>query len=379
MAKTDDAKQAVRELLASADIKIDGNRPWDIQVHNPKFYSRVLADQSMGMGESYVDGWWDCKNLDQFFYKLLSSGFRGKGKDPKLKWQILKSKLINIQNKTRSKIVGIKHYDVGNELYAKMLDKRMVYTCGYWRKAKTHDKSQVDKLDLICKKMKLKPGMHVADLGCGFGSFAKYAAEKYKVKVVGVTISKEQAELGKKMCQGLPVDIRFQDYRDVDGKFDRVFTIGLLEHVGRKNYRTLMKKAHGLLNRDGLFFIHTIGNNTTGGNGFVRGVEPWLEKYIFPNAQLPSPEEITAASDGLFVLQDWHNFGGTYYDKTLMAWHKNFNDGWNEIKDKYDERFHRMWNYYLLFCAGNFRANQIDLWHIVYSKNGLKEAYEAVR
>ena len=368
------AKRVIQNLLSKADIRINGNRPWDIQVHNPKFFSKVLAGQSLGLGESYMDGWWDCKNLDQFFHKISSIDIKKNVQNARLMWHVLKSKLINIQSKTRSKIVGEKHYDLGNDLYSNMLDKRMVYTCGYWKKAITLDQAQEDKLDLVCKKMKLKPGMKVLDMGCGWGSFAKYAAEKYNVEVVGVTISKEQVELGKKLCQGLPVDIRFQDYRDVNGKFDRIVAIGLLESVGKKNYKTLMKTVHRLLISDGLFMLHTIGDK-----GWVRGLDPWILKYIFPNCQLPSTKQITAAAHRLFVLQDWHNFGGIYYDKTLMAWHKNFIANWNKLKDKYDVRFYLMWNYYILFCAGNFRANQIELWQIVYSKNRLKEKYQNVR
>lgn len=368
------AEQVFQELLSLADVKINGNRSWDIQVRNARLYPRVLARGSLGLGESYMDGWWDCKNLDQFFYKILSSGLRDKAKNPNLAWSILKSKLINLQNRSRSKIVGVQHYDIGNDLFANMLDKRMVYTCGYWKKAKTLDKAQEDKLDLVCRKMKLKPGMEVLDIGCGWGSFAKYAAEKYKVKVVGVTISKEQVKLGKENCKGLPVEIRFQDYREVRGKFDRVVSLGMFEHVGEKNYREYMERIYALLKPKGLFLLHTIGSK-----GLGRGADPWILKYIFPNGQIPSVKQITAASDGLFVLQDWHNFGGAYYDKTLMAWHKNFTKNWNKIKKNYDERFYRMWNYFLLSCAGNFRANEIGLWQIVYSRGGLKESYLAER
>jgi len=374
MAKTDKSEQIVKDLLARADIKINGNRPWDIQVHNSRFFSRILANQSLGLGESYMDGWWDCEAIDQFFDKILSSGFRKEGKDPKLMWNFLKSKLINFQNKSRSKIVGEKHYDIGNDLYVNMLDKLMVYSCGYWKKAKTLDQAQEDKLELVCKKMMLKPGMKVLDIGCGWGSFAKYAAQKYKVNVVGITISKEQVKLGKEFCKGLPVEIRFQDYRDVKEKFDRIVSIGMFEHVGEKNFGMYMKTVFGILKPDGLFLLHTIGSKS-----WKRGVDPWLLKYIFPNSQLPTPAQIIIASDEFFVLQDWQNFGGIYYDKTLMAWHENFTKNWHKLENKYDERFHRMWNFYLLGSAGNFRANQLEVWQIVYSKNALKKAYQVVR
>jgi len=366
-------KQIIQDLLLEADIKINGDRPWDIQIHNSKFFSKILAERSLGLGESYMDGDWDCENLDEFFHRILTSDIRVKFKDSNIILGVLKSKLINLQSKSRSKIVGERHYDIGNDLFVNMLDKRMVYTCGYWKKAKTLDQAQEDKLDLVCKKMKLKPGMKVLDIGCGWGSFAKYAAQKYKVNVVGVTISKEQVKLGKEKCKGLPVDIRFQDYRDVDEKFDRVISLGMFEHVGEKNYRIYMKKVYQLLKPNGLFLLHTIGNS-----GIEKEGTKWLVKYIFPNGQIPLSKQIMGASEGVLVIQDWQNFG-PYYDKTLMEWHKNFTKNWSKLKDKYDERFYRMWNYYLLSCAGIFRAHRIELWQIVYSRNGLKEVYQAVR
>ncbi|MCH7568868.1 MAG: cyclopropane fatty acyl phospholipid synthase [Nanoarchaeota archaeon] len=373
MGKNNKLKKTVQELFAHADVEINGNRSWDIQVHNPKFYARVLAEQSLGLGESYMDGWWDCERLDQFSYKVLSSGLREKSKDPNLIWRVLKSKLINMQSKLRSKIVGEKHYDLGNDLFISMLDKRMTYSCGYWKDAKNLDAAQGAKLDLICKKLGLKKGDKILDIGCGWGNFLKYAAEKYGIKGVGITISKEQVKLAKELCKGLDVEIRLQDYRDIEEKFDHIVSIGMIEHVGYKNYETFMKKVKSLLKDDGLFLLHTIGNK-----GWIRGVDPWLLKYIFPNSMIPSAKQITSAAEGLFILQDLQNFG-IYYDKTLMAWHANFTKNWDKLKNRYDERFHRMWDYFLLSSAGNFRAFQLELWQIVYSKNGLKEVYQAVR
>jgi cyclopropane-fatty-acyl-phospholipid synthase len=250
-----------------------------------------------------------------------------------------------------------------------MLDKRMVYTCGYWKDAKTLDEAQEAKLDLTCKKLNLKPGMKVLDIGCGWGSFAKYAAEKYKVKVVGITVSKEQAVLAKALCKGLPIEIRLQDYRDLNEKFDRIVSLGMFEHVGYKNYKTYMKVVHRCLKDDGLFLLHTIG-----GNKSVKSTDPWIDKYIFPNSMLPSIKQMGDAIEDYFVMEDWHNFSADY-DKTLMAWYNNFENSWNKLKDDYDERFHRMWRYYLLACAGTFRARKSQLWQIVLSKDGIKEGY----
>jgi cyclopropane-fatty-acyl-phospholipid synthase len=270
-------------------------------------------------------------------------------------------------------VIGERHYDIGNDLYKNMLDKRMNYSCGYWKNTKTLDEAQEAKLDLICKKLKLKPGMTVLDIGCGWGSLEKFAAEKYHVKVVGITVSKEQVRLARKLCKGLDVEIRLQDYRDLKKKFDCVVSVGMFEHVGYKNYRKFIKVVDRCLKDSSLFLLHTIG-----GNKSVTCLDPWIDKYIFPNSMLPSVNQITKASKGIFKLEDWHNFG-TYYDKTLMAWHKNFNKNWDKIKISYNERFRRMWNYYLLSCAGSFRAHKNQLWQIVFSKIGSQVDYESIR
>ncbi len=372
-------KQKTQDILDLADIKIDGNNSWDIHVKNPRFYSRVLSGGSLALGESYIDGWWDCRALDEFFYKVLESKLNEKIKGIKyILPSFIKAKIINLQKKSRAYEVGKKHYDLGNILYKKMLDKYMNYSCGYWKYAKNLDEAEIAKLDLICKKVGLKPGMKVLDVGCGWGGFAKYAAEKYKVDVVGITISKEQAKLARKLCKGLPVEIKLEDYRNLpknNEKFDAIISIGMFEHVGVKNYKIFMKVIYKLLKNEGLFLLHTIG-----GNESVNLTDPWIGKYIFTNSMLPSIKQIAEASENILILEDWHNFG-TDYDRTLMAWHKNFNKNWNKIKksNNYDERFYRMWNYYLLSCAGSFRARKNQLWQIVFSKNGIKKGYKSIR
>lgn len=366
-------KQTVQQILGIAGININGNKPWDIQVHDDRFYQRVLADGSLGLGESYMNGWWDCKKIDELFDKILRAHLEKKVKVKGILWDILKAKTINMQSKSRAFEIGEKHYNIGNELFQYMLDKRMVYTCAYWKKAKNLNDAQEAKLELTCKKIGLKPGMKVLDIGCGWGSFCKYAAEKYKVNVTGITVSKEQAELARKLCKGLPVKIKLQDYRDVNEKFDVIVSLGMFEHVGVKNYRTYMKVVNRCLKDNGIFLLHTIGTNVGGGV-----MEPWINKYIFPGGILPSPKEIMSASEGLFILEDWHSFGMDY-DKTLMEWHKNFEKNWDNLKGDYDEKFKRMWNYYLLSCAGSFRARENQLWQIVFSKNGVEGGYKSIR
>jgi len=374
MLKRNKWENTSREILSLAGIKIDGNNPWDIRVHDKQFYQRVLAQRSLGLGESYMDGWWDCEKLDEFFFRVLSTQIESKiRKNRALLFEVLLARVYNMQSKKRAFQIGEKHYDLGNELFRIMLDKRMVYSCAYWKDSQTLDEAQESKLELICRKIGLQPGMRILDIGCGWGSLVKYAADKYKVTGVGITVSKEQAEFAKTICLGLPVEIRLQDYRDVNEQFDRVVSVGMIEHVGYKNYRTYMEVVHKCLKEGGLFLLHTIG-----GNKSVTSVDPWMNRYIFPNGMLPSIKQLGSAIEGLFVMEDWHNFSADY-DRTLMAWHSNLEKRWDEIKAKYTERFHRMWEYYLLSCAGAFRARQNQLWQIVLSKKGVAGGYIPIR
>lgn len=370
-------REKVKKILAGIDVSIDGNRDWDIQVHDERLYWRVITGGSIGLGEAYMDGWWDCQKLDDFFSKILGAQLNRKvGPKWKMAPFAVRNALFNMQSVSRAFQVGERHYDIGNDLYKAMLDKRMVYTCGYWSgnpPAGGLDEAQENKLDLVCRKLGLRSGQKVLDIGCGWGSFAKYAAEKYGVSVVGVTISKEQVSLGEKMCKGLPVEIKLQDYRKIEGKFDHIVSLGMFEHVGYKNYRTYMNVAGRSLKDGGLFLLHTIGGNIS-----THSADPWMKKYIFPNGMLPSIKQIGAATEGLFVMEDWHNFRADY-DKTLMEWFKNFDSAWPILRAKYGDRFYRMWKYYLLSCAGAFRAKKMQLWQIVLSKNGVPEGYKSIR
>ncbi len=368
------ARQKLKELLALADIRINGDRPWDMLVHNDKLYGRILSGGSLALGEAYMDGWWDCDALDQFFQRVLKANLQNKiRKSPSLLLFMMQARLTNMQRKSKAFNIGKKHYDTGNTLFENMLDKNMNYSCGYWKDTSGLDQAQLNKMELICRKLMLKPGMKLLDIGCGWGTLAKYAAEKYKVKVLGITVSEKQAGYAKKLVKGLDVDILMEDYRNIKGIFDRIVSVGMIEHVGYKNYRTYFKKAASILKENGLFLLHTIGSNRS-----VRQTNPWTQKYIFPNSMLPSAQQLTSAYEGLFRMEDWHSFG-PYYDKTLMAWHENFNKNREKIKSNYDERFRRMWNYYLLSSAGSFRAHDNQLWQIVFSKTGSQIDYESIR
>jgi cyclopropane-fatty-acyl-phospholipid synthase len=372
--KTENLRQDLTSILATAGVQINGPHPWDPQVHDDRFYGRVLSQGTLGLGESYMDGWWDCERIDEFIFRVIRANLH---KRARMGWkailEVLLAKVVNMQAKGKAAQNAQRHYDIGNNLYQLMLDQRMAYSCGYWQGTDNLDQAQENKLDLICRKLRLQPGMRVLDIGCGWGSFAKFAAEKYGVEVVGVTVSRNQATLGREMCQGLPVEIRLQDYRDVRETFDHVVSIGMAEHVGHRNYRTYLRTAANCLKDDGLFLLHTIGGDISRTSS-----DPFTNTYIFPNSLLPSLKQLGGAMEHLFILEDLHNFG-PHYDYTLMAWFANFDRNWDQLRDEYGERFYRMWKYYLLSAAGAFRSRKNQLWQMVLSKQGVLGGYEAVR
>jgi cyclopropane-fatty-acyl-phospholipid synthase len=368
-------KRLTEEIFTLAGVKINGSNPWDILIYNDEFYRRAITEGELGLGESYMDGWWDAEHVDEFIYRILRAQLDEKiQRKQSILIRLLIARTFNLQSKGRAFIVGEKHYDLGNELFQNMLDKRMNYSCAYWKDATSLDDAQENKLELICRKIYLKPGMRVLDIGCGWSAFAKYAAEKYNAEIVGITVSKEQVELGRKICQGLPVDIRLMDYRALNEQYDRIVSVGMFEHVGYKNYNTFFEIVNRCLKEDGLFLLHTIGTNKT-----ENTLDLWTDKYIFPNGLLPSIAQIGKSIEKYFVLEDWHSFGADY-DRTLMAWDNNFEKNWNNIKDKFSERFFRMWKYFLLSSAGSFRSRRRNqLWQLVLSKKGVPGGYQSIR
>jgi len=374
-------EEIIKTLLNSAGVKVNDQGDSDIQVHHPDFYKRVLRDGALGFGESYMEGWWDVKKMDELSYRLQNAFLGDKIKSLNTLVHYWEALLVNMGKKSKAFEVGIKHYDLGNDLFENMLGKRMAYSCGYWKEAQNLDEAQEAKLSLICRKLNLKPGMKVLDIGCGWGSFCKYAAENYDVEVVGITVSKEQIDYATTDCKGLNVQFKLMDYRDLNnnsvfGKeilFDRIVSVGMFEHVGYKNYSTFMNTVNKLLKENGLFLLHTIGVNKS-----VVTSDPWTNKYIFPNSHVPSIKQIGGAIENIFVMEDWHSFG-THYDKTLLAWFENFDRNWELIKSKYNEHFYRMWKYYLLSSAGSFRVRNIQLWQIILSKKGDSQDYISIR
>jgi cyclopropane-fatty-acyl-phospholipid synthase len=373
-------EKAVEQFLNKAGIELNGNQPFDIRVLDSRFYKQSFLEPSLAVGESYTAGWWECDQLDELFFKVTRH-YQNQNTLPTLSALIsyFRNTFMNLQSRGRSKQVAEIHYNLGNNLYQAMLGPTMAYTCGYWKRATTLDQAQQDKFDLVCRKIDLQQGDTVLELGCGWGSFAKYAAEKYGCKVVAVNISTEQVKFAREICAHLPVEVFLCDYRDSKVynpnkvTFDKIVSIGLCEHVGQKNYHSFMHIAQENLKESGLFLLHTIGKNESS-----RYVDPWINRYIFPNGMLPSVKYLAESMENLFVLEDLHNFGADY-DKTLMAWHQNFVEHWPELHLQYGDEFFRLWNYYLLSCAGAFRARSMQLWQLVLSPKGLLGGYTSVR
>ncbi|TCD47179.1 cyclopropane fatty acyl phospholipid synthase [Chlorobium sp. N1] len=359
-------RNRLEELLAPAGVSLNGAQPWDITVHDERFYRRVFTQGHLGAGESYMEGWWECRALDEFFYRVLRHGIEKKISRRENLLETLAARLLNLQTEKRSRSVARRHYDIGNDLFGRMLDSRMIYSCGYWKDAGSLEEAQEHKLRLVFDKLDLRPGMRLLDIGCGWGGAARFAAEHYGAEVTAVTISREQQRLAEERCRGLPVRIELMDYRNVRGTFDRIYSIGMFEHVGYRNYPAYFETVDRCLGQDGLTLLHTIGSNRTCTHG-----DPWSEKYIFPNSMLPSATQITSACEGRFMLEDWHVFSPDY-DRTLMAWHRNFEEAWPELGKSYTETFRRMWNYYLLSFAGAFRARYDQLWQVLLSKSGIE-------
>lgn len=373
-----EGQKLLETILKPTGIVINGTKNYDIQVYDKRLYDRVIAGQSLALGESYMDGWWDCKKIDLMICKLLEANIKQSlSHSPSLIASGLSIKtkefISNRQSLLKAKHNASFHYNIGNDLYERMLDKRMIYTCAYWKSAKSLDQAQVDKLKLICDKLHLKKGMTVLDIGCGWGGFAKYAAEQYGVKVTGISLAEEQVKYAIKNTAGLPVKILLKDYRQVKGLYDRVVSIGMFEAVGHKNYATFFNKCTELLKDDGIMLHHTIGSNIS-----VKHNNPFLEKYIFPGGSLPSLGDISEAIKDILVIEDLHNIGPDYV-KTLNVWQSNFNKRYQEISQDYDERFMRMWNFYLMSCSGAFMARHMLLWQMVFRKKLPAETYIGVR
>jgi cyclopropane-fatty-acyl-phospholipid synthase len=360
-------ERVVRRLLAEADVEVNGDRPWDIQVKDERLYDRVCREKTLGFGEAYMDGWWDCEAIDELItHLLLSRADVGVGRNLRHALRTVAWWLWNMQSRRRGHMIAERHYDLGNDLFQTFLDPFMQYSCAYFADTDDLEQAQKNKLDMICRKLQLGAGDHLLDIGCGWGGLALYAAREYGCRVTANNISEAQLRFARELCADQPVEFAQCDYRELGGTYSKIVSVGMFEHVGCRNYRAFFEVAARCLERDGVFLLHTIGGNTSSRSQH----EPWIEKYIFPNGMLPSIAQIARASEGLFVVEDLHNIG-PHYDRTLMTWNRNFQQAWPTLNGtKYDARFRRMWEYYLLSCAGTFRSRHTQVWQIVMTRAG---------
>jgi cyclopropane-fatty-acyl-phospholipid synthase len=372
------ARGIITGFLNAAGVEVDGNRPWDIIVHDPRFYRRVLKEGGLGAGESYAEGWWDCEALDELAAKVLSTDILSTvERSLKLRLAVAVTRFFNRQRGKRGRAVAQVHYDLGNELFSAMLGSTMNYSCAYWRSATNLDRAQEDKMDLICRKLQLERDDHLLDVGCGWGALARHAAVKYGCKVTGITISGEQRDFAIEFCKNLPVQILLMDYRDIGVKefhnINKIASIGMFEHVGAKNYRTFIANLHNLLPQHGLFLLHTIGRTVD------MPTDLWVDRYIFPNSYVPTMMDIAAMSHGKMIMEDWQNFGADY-ERTLLSWYENFERWGDNIFKMSNNMAYRIWRYYLLTYAGCFKVRtRLQLWQIVFSKSGVVGGYRSVR
>ncbi|MFO6296648.1 cyclopropane fatty acyl phospholipid synthase [Rahnella selenatireducens] len=355
-----------KNLLHKADIQIEGTRPWDIRIRHPGFFKRIMLQGLLGLGESYMDGWWECDRLDIFIYKFLAhkldEAVPGNFRDILL---VLSENIFNRKSDDCHGSVFVNEYDIGYDVFTHMLDPYMQYSCGYWRKGATLAEAQEAKLKMICEKLQLAPGMRVLDIGCGWGGTAEYSARHYDVYVEGTTNSTEEQKIAQSRCQGLDITIMLEDYQDLlDDKFDRIIALGALEYLELKNYQNFFKALARCLKPDGLFLLHS-----TGSTELVSHVGPWLNKYIFPKGCLPSGQQLVQSIEPYFRIEDWDNLG-TDYDKTLMSWFEKINESWPSLSMNYSPGFRHMLEYYLCSSAGFFRAGKIQLRQLLLCLGG---------
>jgi len=364
-------KPIIESLLEGTGVQLDGDRPWDIRVNRERLYRRALRG-SLGFGEAYINGDWDCEALDELFRRLLSANTQ---KRPLIRAaravKSLQARLMNLQTRRRSRAVAEEHYDLDHRMYALFLGPWNQYTCCFFDGTDDLERAEIAKLEMLCDKLELRAGDRLLDIGCGWGGFAKYAARTRGCEVTGISLSDAQIRYATEYTRGLPVTIRRLDYRDLPesglAPFDKISIVGMIEHVGYKNYAELLGIVHDMLKPDGLFLLHTIGNNERS-----TVVDPWIEKYIFRNSMAPAMSHLADASEGRFVIEDWENYGH-HYVPTLQAWYERFNANWDRIRTlitarPFDERFRRMWNYYLMSSKAAFDVEHLHLWQLVMTR-----------
>lgn len=354
---------AVARIFSIADVAINGTRRWDIRVSDDRFFPSVLFQGSLGLGESYLRGWWTCEDLEELFYRLITGGLERISRAlPVHMIGRLADRFVNQQTRDKSLRVAERHYNLGNDLFLSFLGAYKNYSCGLYESTQTLDEAQVAKMEKICHELDLRPGDRLLDVGGGWGEFARFAATRHGCHVTSINIADEQIAYATEYCGDAPVEIRKCDYREISGRYNKIAVIAMLTHVGYKNYRLFMEVMSRCLEPNGLILIETVGGHVSQTN-----CEPWTDKYIFPGGMIPSLEQLDRSVEGLFHRTRISEFGLSYV-RTLRSWHQNLLAAWPTLRHRYDDSTRLMFEYFFLSCAGAFRARDLVYWHVLLSK-----------
>lgn len=358
-----------------------------IVVHDPRFYRRTVLASTLGLADAYANRDFETPDLETLLTLLAAHARNAREKafaedrlppmqHPLAWWLQVLCRSTDQQSPRRSKRVGRNHYDLSVSMYERMLGPSMAYSCGYWNEdARNLDEAQFNKYELLCRKLGLKRGMRILEIGCGWGGFAAYAIKKYDVTVVGVSISKRQIAYIQsrhaELCEAGALDVRFMDYRDIPRDFPEAFdaavSIGMFEHVGPRHYDAYMRVAWRALKPGGKFLLHTIV-----GNG---GIDPFVWYRVFIGGVLPMEWQVARVAKRYFVLENLENFGYDYY-LTLNAWRENYKKAYQQLNESPDERESRFWEFYLTFCAVLFKVRLLQLNQYVFSRGGETYGYQ---
>ena len=377
------AEKFVRDLFSQVEIEVNGSNPWDPQVHNPAAYNMMVSRGSVGLGETYMHGYWDCEQLDQFFARVTSVDLRKliPVNFPTVSLAV-GAYLKNRQLPKAAWEVGRMHYDLPDEVWEATLDSAMTGSCAYYRNpTDTLEEAQLNKCRMTLDKVGLKSGHSLLDIGVGWAAFSGLAAQEYGAHPIGITVSEGQKAYIHKRY-GEAIDVRVNPWQETELRepVDCIVSAEMFEHVGSDNYRSFFEFCRRSIKEDGLMNLHTIVRHTPS-----KHIDPWMDKYIYPGGCIPTLGQITTAVHGLFHVVDVHDIGG-HYPATLRAWMDNFRRNWDSVKSLGSARlgmdpevFCRMWLYHYMASAGGFMSSRISVHQIVLSPNGVPGRYQSIR
>jgi cyclopropane-fatty-acyl-phospholipid synthase len=350
------------ELPGGRTQRFGAGPPVRLEIHDPAFFRRLATRGKLGFGESYTAGEWDADDLVALLELLLRNADEAAARHARVRRMVeLRPRLHRRNGLLRSRRNIAYHYDLGNELFALMLDETMTYSCAVFERPElTLAEAQRAKYARLCSLLDLGAGDHVLEIGCGWGGFAHYAAERHGCRVTGITISREQATAARDRTRGLPVEILEQDYRTVDGTFTKVVSIEMIEAIGADQFGTFFATIDRVLAPGGRAAVQAILVPEQRWERYRRTPD-WIERYVFPGCLIPSLEALTSAAArhsrlGIYAVDEI----GEHYAETLRRWRTSFHEGIDEVRRLgYDRRFERTWDFYLAFCEAAFRTRAL--------------------